>query len=391
MNTIWKSRGLVIGAFAVTLIPAVLHAADWYIDTVDAVGAGRYTSMKIDKSGNVHVAYIPETDRHPLKYAYWDHSIKKWFTMNVAEIASFCTLTLDSQQRPHISYADHGTGLGAKLRYASWDGLAWRVEAIPVEAKAVVAYYTSIALDAHDKPVFSFYDYADSTNTFRLRLRSVFWKDSVWEVRTVDPMSGSGKFNVIAIDSHGTPHIAYANVKAETSSLRYATWNGQSWNAEIIEGAAGPFPVYSVGMVLDKDDNPHIAYTDMEHRLVKYATRRQGKWVTSAVDSVRIPAYPDRDGIALDSSGNPYVSYYDQGTGMLKVATLKNGTWMAAVLDRNYAGFTSSMAIDRDTLWVSYSDETGAALKVAHHSLESSPTVEPPRAAETAVPAKAHK
>jgi hypothetical protein len=191
-----------------------------------------------------------------------------------------------------------------------------------------------------------------------------------WKAITADPQMGSGKFNSIAMDATGRPHIAYANVSYETSSLRYASWNGETWTTQTVEGASGPFPVYSVSMVLDKNDDPHIVYTDVERRLVKYATRRAGVWQIQVVDSVRGPAYPDRSGLALDNQGNLYLSYYDEGPGILKIASRVNGKWMAEIVDRNGSGFTSSVGIDGDVLWVSYADNTERSLKVAHRTLE---------------------
>lgn len=354
-------------------------AFQWQIDTVDTEGPGRFTSLKIDRQGNLHVAYVPEIAGHPLKYAFWDHSIHKWFTMQVTGNGSFCTLVLDSKQYPHISYADFGTGLGAKLKHAFWDGTSWKIVPIEIQKGAVVAYYTSIALDAEDHPFFSYYDYADPTNSFRLRMRAVFWMGSYWEALTVDPQGGSGKFNSIAVDSKGRPQIAYANVKAETSGLRYASWDGKEWHKEIIEGASGPNPVYAVNLVLDRNDIPHIAYSDVGHRLLKYATKSGGQWRTQAIDNVLGPGYPDRYGIALDSQGNPYISYYDEKLGVLKVASRSNGKWMIETIDRNYAGFTSSIGVDQDTVWVSYADDNNGLLKVAHRSL-----------APSAPPASAH-
>jgi len=102
----------------------------------------------------------------------WDRAAKKWFTMGVTQIASFATLTLDSKQRPHISFADHGTGKGARLRHAAWDGSSWKITPINIQPGTVVGYYTGIGLDAKDNPFFSFYDYADRNESFRLRLRA---------------------------------------------------------------------------------------------------------------------------------------------------------------------------------------------------------------------------
>ena len=373
MRVASKTRKVLASAIglAITALLSTASAfgADWTVETVDQSGPGSYASMKIDKNGNVHIAYVPEEDQHPLKYAFWDHSLKRWFTMTVANAASFCSLALDSKQRPHISYADHGTGAGAKLRYASWDGVNWKIQAVSPRGAAVVAYYTSIALDANDTPVFSYYDYGDPSGAFRLWLRGVFWTGSYWGVTLVDRTQGSGKFNSIAIDSKGQTHIAYANVRYESSSLRYATWNGSSWQTEFVEGATGPTPVYSVSMVLDKADNPHIGYTNVETKLVKYATRRNGVWLNQVIDAIRKDAYPDRNGIVVDDRGNPYLSYYDEGEGRLKLAYVVNGRWRVEVLAENSAGFTSSLQIHDDTLWVAYADQGDNALKVARRPL----------------------
>jgi len=371
MRGTWKANKLLAGilAFSPLFSPTSVRAAEWRVETVDTAGNAQFTTMQIDKSGNVHLAYVPDVEGHPLKYAYWDRASKRWFTMVVTQIASFPTLILDSKQRPHISFADHGTGRGARLRHAAWDGSNWQVTPINIQPGTVVGYYTGIGMDAKDNPFFSFYDYADRNESFRLRLRAVSLVTDHWEARTVDGQGGSGKFNSLAVDSAGRPQIAYANVKYETSGLRYASWNGETWKKEILEGETGPTPVYSVAMVLDSHDNPHITYSLVQTGVVKYATKIGGRWVTQAVDTIKGVAYPDRNGIVLDSKGNPHISYYDVKNGVLKVAHGERGKWTVETLDENFAGFTSSLGIFGDTLWVAYADDTNSALKVAYRSL----------------------
>ena len=237
-----------------------------------------------------------------------------------------------------------------------------------------IGYFTSIALDQKDNPVLTYYDYEDAEKNNVLHLGSVFWKGSYWAVAIVDRTCGSGKFNSVAIDSAGRPQIAYANVSYETDSLRYATWDGNTWKREIIEGAAAPFPTYSVSMVLDKKDVPHIVYTDLSHKLIKYATRRNGKWETEVVDSYLAAAdgmgYWDRNGIVVDSEGNPYVSYFDKGAGLLKISHRVNGRWQREIVDRNMSGMTSSLAIADGMLWVSYAALYEHSFKVASRPLE---------------------
>jgi len=347
-----------------------LQAATWQIETLDTTAAGRFSSLKIDKEGNGHVAYVADDGQATLKYAFWDHLLRHWFTMVIAPHATCSALVLDSKQHPHISYADYGNVRGTKVRYAYWDGNSWRKQAIPVNAE-IIAFYTSIVLDQNDQPTISYYEYeGPAGSTFVIRLRTVSWNGKYWEGRTADPTPGSGKFNYMAIDSAGNPHIAYAVVRDDHAGLRYTSWDGHSWQVEILEGIDRPFYVYSVSLVLDKADTPHIVYTDVANKRIKYATRPGGKWQFEVVDTLVKEGYPDRHGIGLDEQGTPYISYYDAGLGVLKLAYRKGQQWVSEVVDQGFAGFTSSLQIDHGTIWLTYADENAASLKCARRPLQ---------------------
>ena len=395
MATILKHGKTIASLFAVmaTLViasPQRARAAAWQIETIDQSGPGKYTSMKIDKYGNAHVAYVVDDGaKYPLRYAFWDHTTKLWFGMTIATGASFSSLTLDSEQRPHISYADFGTMSGAKLHYAHWDGASWKSEAIPLNSE-IVAYYTSIALDSNDHPSISFYEYRGPRGSgISIRLRIVKWNGQIWSVQTIDQQEGSGKFNCIANDAAGRLHIAYANVSAETASMRYSLWDGQSMSSELVEGfeEAKGYVGYSACMALDQSGNPHIAYTDTTKSRLKYATRKDGKWQKQVVDNLSGFGYPDRNSIALDSQGQPYIGYFDSGRGVLKVAHLEKDRWMLEIVDGGSTGFTSSMQIDGGVVWITYADEGQGSLKVARRELsvseaaDSSPAITDPEPA----------
>ena len=360
----------VIAPIAI-LLAGIAEAGDWQIEMLDQSGTGKSTSLRIDRDGNAHLAYVAEDGGFILKYAFWDHAAKHWFTMNVATGAGFCSLALDSKQRPHISYADYGTGSGAKLRYAHWDGSTWRKEVIPLNSE-VIAYYTSIVLDADDRPSISFYEYRGPRGTDLLdRLRIVTWNGQFWQVRTVDQEGQSGKFNGLAIDGQGHLHIGYANVSAMTAGMRYAYWNGASWLTEVLDGQRqndGGTVGYSACIVLDKQGNPNVAYMNVSHPSLRYAVRRNGRWQIETVDTVSGVGYPDRNSIAIYDN-IPYISYYDAGRGVLKLAHKEGQSWLTEVVDSNSAGFTSSLQIDRGNIWVSYADEGASGVKVARREL----------------------
>jgi hypothetical protein len=360
-------------------------AGDWNIESVDAVGTQvKYTSMKIDNQGNVHVAYsIDDQNHYPLRYGFWDHSLKRWFTMTVDQNVGTCSLALDSQQHPHISYTDFA---GGRLRYAHWDGMKWKTEVVPLNSRNI-NYYQSIALTANDYPNISFYEYEGPKDTdFRIRLRSVMWDGNSWKLRTVDSDPGSGKFNAMLADRLGHLHVAYANVSAATGGIRYAMWDGTAWKTEILEGEKennGHGVGWSCNIALDKDLNPHLTYVDEVEGLVKYAVRKAGRWQLQVIGRVRSVAYPDRNSIALDDHDVPYLGYFDSGTGYLRVAHPEGQKWVAETVDTENAGFTSSMQIDNGVVWISYADVANGGLKVAHRQLSGAQPVAASVAAST--------
>ena len=371
----WKNRRvkaaqiLVIAASAGILAAAPLT---WEIEVVDHTGPGKYSSLKFDTKGNAHLAFIVEDSHHTLKYAFWDHALKKWFVMTVATEASFCSLAVDSKQHPHISWADFGTGSGTKLRYAHFDGTQWEQEPIRLHSD-VVAYYTSVAVDPNDMPAISYYEYRGAKGSDEVdRLRVVTRRANTWEVRTVDPEPQSGKFNAIAIDPGGGIHVAYANVSGMFAGMRYAFGSDKHWRVEILEGLRenkGGYVGFSANIALDKESNPHVTYMNQSNGTVKYAVRRNGVWRIQAVGRVSKVGYPDRNSIALDDDGRPYITYYDAGAGALMISYPDGKKWIAEVIDGDSAGFTSSVQIDNGKIWVSYADEGVGGIKVAHADL----------------------
>jgi len=329
--------------------------------------------MKLDSFGNAHVAHV-DSFEGVLHYSFWDRKLHKWFTTDVSKGGAFCTLVLDSKQHPHIS-----TPAGTGVMHSYWDGTKWQTQFANVHAR-VINYFTSITLDAKDNPSITFYEEAGAGENWG-RLRIVVWNGSYWDLKTVDSDHGSGKFNSMATDSKGYQEIAYGNVEYAVSgdgghnvSLRYARFNGQTWVPEILERT--DTSKWSVNMVLDSKDVPHITYTDVSNHLIKYATQKAGNWVFEAVDTIALQAYPDRNGIALDNQGEPYISYYDAGAGTLKVAHRVNGKWLTELVDRDFAGYTSSIQVSSDEVFLIYSDEPGTQLKFARRSLL--PPVPPP-------------
>jgi hypothetical protein len=394
MRTASKKRvfraGSLLAAAGLMLYSAgFARATAWAIELIDGSGLGKFSSMKIDRDGNVHVAYIVEDGQLTLKYGFWDHKLKRWFTMPVAKAASFCALTLDSKQRPHISWADDGTVSGTKLRYAYWDGSDWKKQAIQLNSD-VIGYYTGIALDPQDRPSISFYEYRGPRGSnISVRMRVVSWTGERWQVSTADGENQSGKFNALAADSQGRIHLAYGNVGGLTAGMRYGLLDGKSWKIEILEGLRenrGEYVGQAASITVDKAGDAHVSYMNATTGVVKYAERKNGKWQIQVVDRVSRVAYPDRNGITLDEEERPFISYYDFGAGSVKIAYRDGNRWMGETIDSGGCGFTSSIQVHEGAVWVSYADDVNHGLKVAHGEIKIAGSEAQPASREAAQP-----
>ena len=150
-------------------------------------------SMVRDAAGTIHIAYRDLS--YGLTYGTWNGAA--WSTHAVDNngqyAGSSCSLALDSQGRPHISYiADND------VRYASWDGMSWIVETVDADENQAGA--TSLAIDGLDRPHFCYYGQRD--------LKYAYYDGDSWAIDILDTCGSVGPTS-LTLDAWGLPHIAY--------------------------------------------------------------------------------------------------------------------------------------------------------------------------------------
>ena len=113
-----------------------------------------------------------------------------------------------------------------------------------------VGEYASLALDATGNPRIAYYD-ADEPK----HLKYAAWNGSSWDTETVDSAGDVGQYASLALDASGNPRIAYYDVT--NSALKYAAWNG-SWNIVTVDnGGTGTVGQYA-SLKLDAErQSPH--------------------------------------------------------------------------------------------------------------------------------------
>lgn len=343
--------------------------AQWQIETIDGGNGrnvGKFTSLVIDKDGNLHVGYF-DAGHEALRYGFCLANSKRWFTMEVDASAGYESLAVDPSGRPHFAYAGADE---SGLKYAWWDGEKWTRQTLDNER---IDFFNSIQMTSAGLPRISYYhrlNRVDTGNIYALHLKFASFDGNSWTIETVDPRSATGKFNSLALDNRGLPHISYSDV--DSGNLLYADWDGTDWHysAPDTSQASGGWVGIGSSIQMDSDNNPHIAYVDVTHRAIKYATRKEGgPWHTETVDKLTGKAdNVDRVSLQLDSKRRPHIAYWDSGLAVLKYATLTDAGWRAQVVDNGAnVGLYPSLALDtHDSVYISYYDMGSGTLKLAY-------------------------
>jgi hypothetical protein len=263
---------------------------------VDFVGWGGTSSLVVDPTDYPRISYhsYRSFDSRNLVYAYMDAT--GWHTETVDSQAGRApSMKLDENDYPHVSYVGND-----ELRYAYQDATGWHTETV-ADMSFEGIDRTSLSLDDQDFPHVAYYGYGS--------LQYAYKNASGWHFETVDTGDRVGWYASLALDSRGYPHISYFD---ETDDVvRYAYKDASGWHSQILDDAFG-----STFLALDKDDHPHIAYSDTD--TLKYIHQAGTDWHIETVDVGR--GTGDTPSIALDSVGNPYISYHDFGRGDLMLA-----------------------------------------------------------------------
>ena len=235
--------------------------------------------------------------------------------------------------------------------FARFNGTEWTVEQIDSSNRGP----SSISYGPDGFPIVAYMDQPSWLAVAR-------FDGAQWTTELVDTDGDVGFNNSITHAPDGYPAISYLEYRGEAagSNLRFAKYNGQSWDVTVVDSQddTGFFTSLAYG----PDGQPSIAYHESRFNSLKFARFDGQSWTTEIIDSEgeagRTPS------LLYDLNGLPVISY--RGNGDLKLARFDGNFWTIETLDRgNILDYTPIAQNSRGDLAIAYSDDKEPALKIA--------------------------
>lgn len=231
--------------------------------------------------------------------------------LNPGDRGTHTDLVLTTDGTAHVSYRDE---TNSSLRYGkrSPDG-TWEVGAggSGSGAKADFGQWSSIALDAAESPVISFYDAGAEA------LRVSHATESGFSSEVIDE-GGVGTYSDLLIVD-GVEYIAYYD--ATNGDLKLAIGSAGAYDIEIVasEGDVGKWP-----SIAKNGDSFVIAYQDVEFNDLVVATGTPGAWTSELVDDSN---YRGADNEVVFINDAPAVYTFDGYNNDLLLAEQTPDAW----------------------------------------------------------------
>jgi len=189
--------------------------------------------------------------------------------------------------------------------------------------------FNDIKYDKNDNLDMVWFDSANGVLKYAQRNSAKVWGAT----QIIDNGVQVGDFASMELDSQGRPGVAYYD--ANQADLKYAHFNGSSWDVQTVESTktTGYYP----SLKFDANDNPVIAYYYKTSGDLKFATFGSGTWNFTTIDSKGdVGRYPS---LALNpTTGRWSIAYESTSGGAFRYANQTKKGWSVTTVDTNGAG-----------------------------------------------------
>lgn len=185
------------------------------------------------------------------------------------------------------------------------------------------------------------------------RLKVARRTNSVWTTEKVDPGAGAG-YSSLAFDPLGNPAVAYSddiNGDGGIATLKFASWNGSSWDIEIVDTGPVGYGVFATLAFDPITENFSVAHRGTG-QVCFFRWEPERKWVLEEIDNTT--QYIRGVSLTYGQDGTAYLAFganYDGENTNMTVASRDpiSGNWALETVDLEPKGpFLISVRIAPD-------------------------------------------
>jgi len=184
-----------------------------------------------------------------------------------------------------------------------------------------------------------------------------------WHTETVDAAGDIYRFNSLALDSAGSPHLAYYEIVND--GLKYASKTGVLWDIEDVPGTSDDG--LHCSLALDSADLPHISFADTDAGFLEYYLNDGSLWQTSHADiSGNVVGGTS---LVLDDLGQPHIAYRTYSPSELRYTYFAGGLWHPeTAVDGDSTGISASLVLHDGHPCIAYTNEDDKTGYYAWHN-----------------------
>lgn len=267
-------------------------------------------------------------------------------------------IAYDASGTLHFAWYDD---VSQSLKYATRDsGGIWSTIAV-VDSGAGSGQYVNLSLDSEGQAGVAYYDASNAD------LKYARFNGTSWDVQTVDSKFTVGYYPSLKYDLADRPVITYY---AKTGGdLKIAFFNGANWNISLID-SSGDVGRYSSLMLHPGTGRWAVAYEDDSNGAFKYAEQTKAAWAVTTVDS-STKFGGGYVSLGFTKTKLPVFSYYDGYNADLKVASYNGVKWSTtAVASKGTVGLYTNLIVNPTSgeIDVLYYNKTNDSMQRAKNS-----------------------
>lgn len=243
----------------------------------------------------------------------------------------------------HVAFVqqtnDYRSGFSeSALVYATRTGATWNYQIVDLLPDPVGGI--DLVLDSAGKPRLAYLQSRGFFGGATYSLKYSSYSGGTWSTQTINTLPLNAF--ALALDRNDNPHVAYSY--DDSYSVEYIAFDGAAWSKPVVAGLRGDDEVLHVDLALDSTGKPAVLYSlYSEPSRVAYSQWDGANWITQTVDHY---ARFGPDALILDALDRPHVAY--ETDGHIKYASRNGSAWESQVVADAYIGALPALGLDAE-------------------------------------------